>query len=113
MRGPKLSWPRHERWVRGHECSVPGCRGTPVVFAHVRDAANAGTSIKPHSAFGRPLCNEHHLEEHAGVETFDRKYGIDRYRQAAWFYRRSPDAAMRESFLELAEHVKRPLLEAA
>lgn len=113
LRSPRLVWPRHEKWVRGHDCCVPGCKGEPIVFAHVRNAANAGTAIKSHSSFGRSLCYAHHEEEHGSTDAFDAKYGINRYQQAAWFMQRSPDVAMRESFHELPDHVKRQLLDAA
>lgn len=97
-RGPKRHWPRHEKWVRGHACSVPGCIGSPIEFAHVRSAANAGTGIKPHSAFGVSLCFAHHREQHEdGVATFERRHGIDLKAIAAEFVRRSPDAEMRAS----------------
>lgn len=98
LREPKRKWPRHERWVRGHGCSIPGCTGTPVEFAHVRDASNSGTGLKPHSAFGISLCFAHHREQHSvGVETFQRRHGIDMKALAALFVKRSPDAEMRAS----------------
>lgn len=91
-------WRKHEKWVRGHSCSVPGCTGTPVEFAHVRSAANAGTGLKPHSAFGVALCHACHMEQHNdGVETFQRRHKIDLFALAAAFVRASPDVEMRES----------------
>jgi len=109
----RLVWTKHQAFVRRHACSVPGCTNRPIEFAHVRNAANSGASIKPHDAFGIPLCSGHHEEAHRGEKTFCRKYGIDPYKIAAWFLRNSPDLAMRESFAELPAHVKRRLLEAA
>lgn len=97
-RGPKRSWPKHEKWVRGHACCVPGCTDGPIVFAHVRSAANAGTGLKPHSAFGVALCDAHHKSQHQhGIETFQRQHGIDLWAIAAEFTKRSPDREMRES----------------
>jgi len=74
----------------------PGCDATSVDFAHLRSCANAGTGQKPHDFFGVSLCRRHHVEQHSlGVDTFDRKYGIDLWALAAEFARRSPDADMR------------------
>ncbi len=105
---------RHRKWVKGFGCSVPGCKCTDIEFAHIRNAANSGKGNKPHDSFGRPLCGAlHHVEEHKiGADSFDRKHAIDRYAQAAWFLRNTPDRALRDSFAELPDHVKRPLLEA-
>lgn len=98
LREPKRKWTRHEKWVRGHDCCVPGCTGTPIEFAHYRDASNAGTGLKSHSCFGVSLCFAHHREQHdTGVETFQKRHGIDLKALAAEFVRRSPDAEMRAS----------------
>ena len=112
-RGPRLEWPRHEKWTRGFSCSVPGCECRPVRFHHLRNAANSSKGKKPHSAFSIPLCDEHHEEWHRGDKTFIAKHRIQPYRLAAWFLRNSPDVAMRASFYELPADVQRPLLEAA
>lgn len=96
-RAPRRVWSKHERWVRGHDCCVPGCTNRDIVFAHLRSAAIAGTSLKSHSAFGISLCNEHHIEQHTGDKTFAAKYKIDPWALAAAFVRASPDYAMRES----------------
>jgi Putative HNHc nuclease len=91
-------WPRHRRWVRAHGCCVPGCPASRIEFAHLRNAANAGMSRKPHDAFGVSLCRTHHDEQHrVGTLSFCRKYQIDLCALAAEFTRRSPDAAMRAS----------------
>lgn len=98
LRGPRRHWPRHEAFVRRHQCCVPGCEAGPVVFAHVRSAANSGTSLKPHSAFGISLCDNHHREQHqVGQPQFERTHGIDMGALAAAFVKASPDIAMRES----------------
>ncbi len=68
------------------------------MFAHFRSAANSGTGIKPHDAFGISLCDGHHKEQHQiGQPAFERKYGIDMMALALEFTRRSPDVDMRES----------------
>lgn len=96
MREPKRHWPRHEKWVRGHFCSVPGCQMTDIEFAHVRDAENAGTGLKPASWHGVSLCSMHHREQHdCGVETFMKNHGIDLWRIAYEFAAKSPDTAMK------------------
>ncbi len=97
-RGPQRVWPKHERWVRSFSCIVPGCQNTPIEFMHVRSAANSGTGLKPHSAFGVCGCREHHAEQHQiGQRAFEAKYSIDLMALALEFMRRSPDSAMRES----------------
>lgn len=97
-------WPRHRRWVRAHGCCVPDCLASRVEFAHLRNAANAGTARKPHDAFGVSLCRTHHEEQHrVGMRSFCRKYQIDLWALAAEFARRSPDMAMRESLRRLDE----------
>ena len=98
LRGPKREWPRHRAWVRRHLCCVPGCEQGPIEFAHVRTAANAGKSLKPHDAHGISLCHAHHAEQHTkGHITFQKKYGIDMEQLAAEFARKSPDLAMKDS----------------
>ncbi len=100
MRGPRRVWPRHEKFVRGHICCVPGCQGDPIVFAHIRSAANSGKALKPASWYGISLCDGHHKEQHRGDKTFSAKYGIDVWQLAAEFARRSPDLAMRAAMRE-------------
>ena len=69
-----------------------------VDFAHLRSAANAGLSRKPHDIFGVSLCRAHHDEQHRiGADAFGRKYGIDLWALAAEFARHSPDWEMRLS----------------
>lgn len=102
-RGPARVHPRHRKFVRSHGCCVPGCQAGPIVFAHVRSAANAGTGFKPHDAFGISLCDQHHKSQHQiGQRAFERDNGIDMMALAQAFLRRSPDTAMRES-LKLME----------
>lgn len=102
-RGPPREWPRHRKFVRGHGCCVPGCQAGPIVFAHVRSAANAGTGVKPHDAFGISLCDQHHKAQHQmGQRAFEKEYAIDMMALANAFMRRSTDTAMRDS-LKLME----------
>ncbi len=101
LRVPEKIWPRHERFVRSHQCSVTGCRSGPVRFAHIRSAANSGTGIKPNASFGISLCDEHHLEQHQiGQPAFERKYGLDLFALAAEFVRRSPDRKMKQALAD-------------
>lgn len=101
-RAPKRDWPRHERWVRGHECCAANanCAGT-IEFCHVRLGGKAGTGIKPPSWQGISLCGFHHqLQHQVGHKAFDKVHGIDSLALAAEFARRSPDTAMREAMKE-------------
>ena len=97
-RAAHREWPRHRKFVRSHACCVPNCTGSPIEFAHIRSAATAGTGLKPHDAFGVSLCFAHHREQHDdGVETFQRRHGIDLGKIALEFVRHSPDVEMRAS----------------
>lgn len=97
-RAPKREWPRHRKFVRSHACCVPGCQREPIEFAHLRSAANSGTGIKPHDAFGISLCHAHHREQHLlGQPGFEKQYHIDLGALAAAFVKASPDQAMRDS----------------
>jgi hypothetical protein len=98
-------WPRHRRWVKSHGCCVNGCPMTPIEFAHLRSAANAGMATKPHDAFGISLCRTHHGEQHRlGAARFAQKYQLDLWALAAEFARRSPDHEMKASLALVAEH---------
>ena len=101
-RGPKRRWPKHEKWVRGHDCSVqsPLCKWD-IEFAHVRQGFAAGTGIKPPSWQGISLCGYHHAMQHRmGHETFDRLHGIDSMKLAAEFASHSPDREMIDAMKE-------------
>lgn len=99
-RAPKREWPRHRKFVRGHECIIKGkheCSGG-IVFAHIRSAANAGKGQKPFDWFGVSMCSDAHLEQHTiGQPAFERKYNVDLFALAAEFARRSTDQAMKEA----------------
>ena len=82
--------PAHRAWVRGHQCSVPGCRDVPIECAHVRRANNSGAGFKPSDAYTVALCRDHHQESHRGEKTFEVKYKLDLLALAQLFYRKSP-----------------------
>lgn len=98
-RAPRRDWPRHEKFVRGFKCSVPGCECGPIEFAHLRLGAKGnGVGIKPPSWFGISLCSDHHREAHTlGEMTFQRKHGLDWLKLATEFAKASPDRAMQEA----------------
>lgn len=82
--------PAHRAWIRGHQCSVPGCAGMPIECAHVRRANNSGMGFKPSDAFTVSLCRDHHAESHRGERTFEERHGLDLLALAEKFYRASP-----------------------
>jgi hypothetical protein len=86
----KLRSPAHRAWVRSHYCCVPDCGSNNIDCAHVRRAANCGTGMKPSDAYCVSLCRDHHMESHAGEQTFERKYGLDLMALAREFYLKSP-----------------------
>lgn len=53
----------YRSWCRTQKCAACGSRQN-IVYAHNRNAANAGTAIKPELS-GFPLCNNCHVLEHA------------------------------------------------
>lgn len=98
---PRPEFRAHQRYVKGFGCCVPGCLVTPVDFAHLRSAANAGKGQKPLDIFGISLCRPHHDQQHRiGQKTFDRKHGIDSWALAAEFARTTSDQALREFLRE-------------
>jgi Putative HNHc nuclease len=101
-RGPKREWLKHQKYVRGFECSVSGCPCRDIEFAHARLGAQLnGMRIKPPDWYGLPLCGAHHREQHDdGEDTFRRRYHLDMIRVALDLARQSPDMAMREEMRE-------------
>ena len=100
-RGPERKFPKHEKWVRGFACCVPGCTNRQIDFAHVRSAENSGTGLKPPSSSGVPLCRDHHNEQHRiGQPAFERKYEISLSGIAAELARRTTDRDLREAMKE-------------
>ena len=81
----------HRAWVRKHRCSVRGCRGQPIVCAHVRSGTDGGLGLKPSDQWTISLCQHHHLEQHIiGEEAFEANYDLNLIELAREFARRSP-----------------------
>lgn len=84
----------HCNFVRGHECSVPGCHARPIEVAHVRNGSGAGMGQKPDDWCTVSLCSEHHREQHQiGEVSFAFSHGIDLYEVAREFANASPKRA--------------------
>jgi hypothetical protein len=91
LRGkPKIRSDAHRKWVRSHFCCVPGCQQMPIDCAHVSIPGNRGVGIKASDAYTISLCHPHHMEQHQGSETFERKYKINMVALAREFFERSP-----------------------
>lgn len=94
----------HRKWVRSHCCSIPGCFGGPIEFAHLRTAANSGMGMKPPDWYGISLCERHHRIAHnLGHETMARACGMTLealFDIAREFAQKSPDMAMRAAMKE-------------
>lgn len=83
--------PAHRAWVRGHECSVPGCGERPIECAHVRNGTDGGMGIKPSDKWCWSACRDHHAEQHRiGEPSFEKKYGVSLKALAAEFFAKSP-----------------------
>jgi len=83
--------PGHRAWVRGHECSVPGCSGRPIECAHVRSGTGGGMGVKPSDRWCVSLCRDHHSRQHQiGERAFEREFGIGLIEIANLFAIRSP-----------------------
>lgn len=83
--------PGHCNFVRGHECSVPGCHERPIEVAHVRDGTGGGMSVKPSDRWVISLCRDHHSEQHRhGEISFSIKHKIDMKALAEAFAKASP-----------------------
>ena len=92
---------KHRQWVRKHACVVPGCESRQIEFAHVRNhlppGEMAGIGIKPHDAFGVPLCHFHHAWAHGtGHGTLEQIFALDLLKLALEFARQSPVLEVRE-----------------
>ncbi len=91
-RFPKRRDPAFIAWIRGQHCCVPvgkywwPDRPTGIVEpAHVQ-TRGAGGLDKGNTV---PMCQQHHAEQHTlGIQTFQKKYGIDLKREAADYARR-------------------------
>jgi hypothetical protein len=98
---PRRVFQVHRAWVRKHACSIKGCKGSPIEFAHLRTSANSGVGLKPPDSCGISLCRGHHLRAHArGHVTVAEENGMtldDLFLIAEEFARRTPDRALREA----------------
>lgn len=99
---PERVYQRHRKWLRSHECVCTlspkslGCVGA-VEVSHIRNAANAGTGLKPIDSSAVPMCGMHHQEYHrVGHHTFESIYSLDLRKLAAEFASRTPDEKLRE-----------------
>jgi len=73
----KKKTPRSEKykaWIRKRSCVVCGLNDETMEAAHM---ATGGIGIKASDYYCLPLCYKHHMEEHAGRETFAEKYNLD------------------------------------
>jgi len=110
-RAPKRDFPSHRKWVRGHNCAVPGCDGRPIEAAHVRlglpQGEQAGMSQKPHDKWCISLCAYHHAAQHAiGEATFSKLYTVDLVKTAMEFATKSPHRHMWEGQRTEAEAIE-------
>jgi len=83
--------PQHRAWVRRHQCSVLGCKRTPIECAHVRSGTNGGIALKPSDRWCISLCTLHHAEQHRiGELAFATRHDLDLAALAARFALCSP-----------------------
>lgn len=95
-RAPQRVYPTHRAFVRRHACSVPGCDGQPIEFAHAKTRGSGG-----HDAQGVSLCVAHHREQHdVGIETFQARHKVDLFAIAAEFARTTTDRTLRAALIE-------------
>lgn len=96
----KREWPRHRKYVRSHQCVVPGCERLPTECCHIRLGAHAGMKQKPGDWLTYPGCaglDGHHAEQHTiGEVSFAKKYGLDLYQTAARLVKFTPDLTMKD-----------------
>lgn len=90
------TFPTHQAFVRRHQCVVPGCQRGNIQFCHVKSRGAGGGDW-----YGVSMCLEHHEEQHHGIQTFQKKYGIDLYDLAEEFVRRTTDKKLREHMREM------------
>lgn len=76
---PKRVDRKYRAWICSQPCCVRGCYNANIDPHHVRNAANAGTALKPVDVgWLVPVCHDHHNEGHLkGWKTFERKYGVN------------------------------------
>lgn len=88
----------HLQFIRGHACIVPGCPARFIRACHVRyglpadepQSEHGGTGKRPGDHWTYPACDEHHRQEHQGVQSFQRKYGLDLAKAAQEYAAASP-----------------------
>lgn len=96
----------HRMFLRSHRCVVDGCLREPIEVSHLRTAANSGMGLKPCDADAVPMCggldpDSHHAEYHRlGHYTFQAKYGLDLWKLAEEFSRRTTDRKLKEFLRE-------------
>lgn len=91
-------YPRHRQYVRGFGCMVPRCKEKADDADHISGDDRIPYSErkymngKAHDKWTVPLCRFHHIfDRHTqGIETFQRKHGIDFYEFALVLQRKSP-----------------------
>lgn len=115
-RAPRRDWPRHEAFVRRHECSNPQCptHGDPhavIEFAHLSYGLpaedSAGKGMKAHSAWGISLCEDCHRQAHQrGHRTCFTVWGINPHKLAVEFARTSPIPDIREKASRMSAWVR-------
>lgn len=96
--GGPLRCEAHLQWIRTHACIVPHCEARFVRACHVRyglpadepQEERAGVGLKPGDHWAYPACDKHHREEHNGVQSFQRKYGLDLAKIAQEYAAASP-----------------------
>lgn len=88
----RLRCPQHLRWVRSHQCCVPGCDRRPIEAAHVRSGTDPqGLGIKPGDNHTISLCSHHHAEQHRiGEHNFGIEYNLSMKALAEEFWAKSP-----------------------
>ena len=85
--------PAHAKFVRSHQCCVPGCTAMPIEAAHVRSGSDASMGRKPSDWFLISLCRDHHSEQHRlGEGSFAKAHAIDLHALAEEFAKASPKA---------------------
>lgn len=90
----------HLQFVRGFDCSVAGCKETPVDPHHVRLGNLAGASRKPPDDQAIPLCRMHHsqLDSWGWSEArFYAHYKLDTAALVRWFQDHSPPLRRRRA----------------
>lgn len=90
-REQRIRCPGHLKFVRSHECVVPGCHRRPIEAAHVRTGTVCGVGLKPDDSWVVSMCRDHHAEQHRiGETSFEAKYSIDLKALARAFVKESP-----------------------